>query len=80
MKACVLNVAVSGGLVLAVMALRAPVCAQVKELHIPSEDAGKSIPELARQAGVQVIGPGASLHGVVTPEVNGTFDVVDASN
>jgi len=41
--------------------------AQEKPINIPAEDGGKSIPELARQAGVQIIAPGQALHGVVTP-------------
>jgi hypothetical protein len=53
-----------------------PVCAQVRSFDIPSESASKSIPELARQAGVQIIGPGEPLQSVVTPEVKGAFDVV----
>jgi iron complex outermembrane recepter protein len=52
-------------------------CAQTRQFDIPSGDAGKSIPELARQAGVPVIGPGDTLHGVITPEVKGTYDVID---
>jgi len=47
-----------------------------RQFDIPSESASKSIPELARQAGVQIIGPGGPLQSVVTPEVKGTFDVV----
>src|SRR5438105_4180921 len=49
--------------------------AQAKPIDIPSEDAGKSIPELARQAGVQIIAPGQALHGVVTPAVKGEYEV-----
>src|SRR5437764_877672 len=49
--------------------------AQAKPINIPSEDAGKSIPELARQAGVQIIAPGQVLHGVVTPAVKGDYEV-----
>ena len=49
--------------------------AQSKSFEIPSEDAGQSIPELARQAGVQIIAPGKELHGFITPAVKGTFDV-----
>src|SRR3954447_14797209 len=49
--------------------------AQAKAIDIPSEDAGKSIPELARQAGVQIIAPGQALHGVVTPAVKGEYEV-----
>jgi TonB-dependent receptor len=55
-----------------------PACAQVVYLHVPAGDAGKSIPELSRQSGVQIIGPGNALHGVITPEVEGSFDVVAA--
>jgi iron complex outermembrane recepter protein len=50
--------------------------AQVRTFDIPSESASKSIPELARQADVQIIGPGEPLQSIVTPEVKGTFDVV----
>src|SRR5882724_8812440 len=49
--------------------------AQAKPIDIPAEDAGKSIPELARQAGVQIIAPGQALHGVVTPAVKGEYEV-----
>ncbi len=49
--------------------------AQAKPIDIPAEDAGKSIPELARQAGVQIIAPGQALHGVVTPPVKGDYEV-----
>src|SRR5476651_2521381 len=49
--------------------------AQEKTINIPAEDGGKSIPELARQGGVQIIAPGQALHGVVTPAVNGAYEV-----
>ncbi|HYS46979.1 MAG TPA: TonB-dependent receptor plug domain-containing protein, partial [Rhizomicrobium sp.] len=49
--------------------------AQPKPIDIPAEDAGKSIPELARQAGVQIIAPGQALHGLVTPAVKGEYEV-----
>lgn len=49
--------------------------AQAKLIDIPAEDAGKSIPELARQAGIQIIAPGQALHGVVTPAVKGEYEV-----
>lgn len=61
---------------LAVVLTGAPVYAQVRSFDIPSESASKSIPELARQAGVQIIGPGEPLQSIVTPEVKGAFDVV----
>jgi hypothetical protein len=49
--------------------------AQAKALDLPSEDAGRSIPELARQAGVQIIAPGEVLHGVITPALRGEYEV-----
>jgi len=52
--------------------------AQVVQLNIPAEDAAKSILELARQANVQIVGPGKPLIGVATPEIKGTFEVTDA--
>ena len=55
-----------------------PVFAQVGQFDIPSEEASKSIPELARQADVQIIAPGEPLQSVVTPAVKGTFDVIAA--
>ncbi len=78
MKAWALKLAVGGCIALAGAMSEAPAFAQVRQFHVPSDDAGKTIPELARQAGVQIIGPGAALHGVVTPAVDGSFDVVDA--
>jgi len=55
-----------------------PALAQVRDFDVPSEEASKSIPELARQADVQIIGPGAPLQSVVTPAVTGKYDVVIA--
>jgi iron complex outermembrane receptor protein len=49
--------------------------AQEKVIDIPAEDGGKSIPELARQTGVQIIAPGKALHGFVTPAVKGAYEV-----
>jgi iron complex outermembrane receptor protein len=49
--------------------------AQSTTFDIPSEDAGKSIPELARQAGIQIVAPGKELHGVLTPAMSGAYDV-----
>jgi outer membrane receptor protein involved in Fe transport len=42
---------------------------------VPSEDAGRSIPEFARQAQIQIIAPGDQLHGLVTPPIKGPYDV-----
>jgi TonB-dependent receptor len=62
------------------MFLGSPALAQVRQFDVPAEDAGRSIPELARQAGIQVVAPGEQLHGVTTPEIKGTFDVIVALN
>jgi len=52
-----------------------PAFSQVRHFDIPSEDAGKSIPEFARQAQIQIVAPGNELHGVITPPINGPYDV-----
>ncbi len=52
-----------------------PIYAQVGQFDIPSEKGSKSIPELAQQAGVQILAPGAPLQSIITPEIKGTFDV-----
>jgi iron complex outermembrane recepter protein len=73
-----LKVTAAGCVMLAAVFLGTPAFAQVKRFDIPSETASKSIPELARQAGVQIVGPGEPLRFVTTPEVKGTYDVVAA--
>jgi iron complex outermembrane recepter protein len=54
--------------------------AQVRWFDVPSDDAGKSIPQFASQAHVQVLAPGAELHGVITPPVKGVYDTFVALN
>ena len=49
--------------------------AEVRQFNVPSADAGKSIPEFARQAHIEIIAPGDQLHGVITPPVVGAYDV-----
>ena len=78
MKACNLRTTVSCAITLAAALGFTPVHAQVGQFDIPSEEASKSIPELARQADVQIIAPGEPLQSVITPEVKGTFDVIAA--
>jgi len=60
---------------IAVWCSSAPALAQVRQFDLPSEEAGKSIPEFARQAQIQIIAPGDQLHGVITPRLKGTYDV-----
>jgi iron complex outermembrane receptor protein len=42
---------------------------------VPSEDAVNSIPEFARQAGVQIVAPADRLEGMKTGAVKGDYDV-----
>ena len=58
----------------------APASAEVRWFDVPSDDAGKSIPQFARQAHVQVLAPGALLHGVITPPIKGAYDTFVALN
>ena len=69
---------VYGAVVIAALPVVTPALAQVRQFDVPSEDAGKSIPELARQAQIQVIAPGDQLHGVITPPIKGAYDVFAA--
>jgi hypothetical protein len=55
-----------------------PSTAEVKQFDIPAEKAGVSIPEFARQAGISVMARGELLRGVVTPAVQGNYDVIAA--
>src|ERR1700722_13115972 len=66
---------VSGAVAIAVLAWATSAFAQVRQFDVPSEDAGKSIPEFARQAQIQIIAPGDQLFGVITPQIRGAYDV-----
>lgn len=68
---------VAGGVLALTGGLHVSAAAQSLSLHIPAGNASKSIPELARQANVQIIGPGEPLHSIFTPEINGSYDVTD---
>ena len=70
--------ALKGGVACVAVFASTTVMAEAKSINVPSEEAGRSIPELARQAGVQIIAPGQALHGVITPAVQGTYEVRDA--
>lgn len=75
MKKMSIRAVLCGSAALLALAWGQAAWAQSKPFDIPSEDAGKSIPELARQAGIQIVAPGKDLHGVVTPAVNGSYEV-----
>ena len=79
-RTTVIRTALSGTIAVAGMFLGSPAEAQVRQFDVPAEDAGRSIPELARQAGIQVVAPGEKLHGVTTPAIKGTYDVLVALN
>jgi iron complex outermembrane recepter protein len=55
-----------------------PAAAQTRLIDVPSEEAAKSIPELARQAGIEIVAPVSQLHGVKTPAVSGEMDLNSA--
>jgi len=61
----------------ALISLAAPgaAFAQQRSFDIASAEAVRSIPEFARQAGLQIVAPGEHLRGVVLPAIKGTFDV-----
>lgn len=77
-KAGSISIAAKCGYAFLAAVSAAPALAQVAQLDIPSQEAGKAITELARQSGVQVIGPGKPLKSIITPKIKGTFDVTAA--
>lgn len=48
--------------------------AQQRTFDIPAQPATRSIPELARQAGIQIVAPAERLRGVNTPPLVGEMD------
>ncbi|GAA0532751.1 outer membrane receptor protein involved in Fe transport [Rhizomicrobium palustre] len=52
--------------------------AQTRTYDVPAQSAIKSIPEFARQAGIQIVSPADKLDGVATPAVTGTMELHDA--
>jgi TonB-dependent receptor len=55
-------------------AVAAPAFAQVRTFDIPAQPAVKAIPELARQAQIEIIASARDLTGVRTPAIKGTMD------
>ncbi len=49
--------------------------AQTTTFDIPPQDAVNSIPEFARQAGVQIVAPAGELDGLRTGPVKGAYDI-----
>src|SRR5258707_1176471 len=54
--------------------------AQARTFDVPSDRAVNSIPEFARQAGLQIIAPADQLQGVKTPAIKGNIDIEVALN
>ncbi len=52
--------------------------AQQRSFNLPEQEATKSLPEFARQAGIQIAAPTEQLKGMRTPELKGEFDVREA--
>lgn len=63
------------GAALAAIILPASAWAQQRAFDLPAESATKSIPEFARQAGIQIVAPGSKLRGIRTPALKGGLDV-----
>lgn len=65
----------SCGVAAVALAVAAPACAQERIFDIPAQPAVRAIPELARQAQVQIVAPARDLQGISTPAVKGRMDV-----
>src|SRR5277367_836882 len=63
-----------GGAVIAIVCASSA-WAQARSFDVPSEDAVNSIPEFARQAGLQIVAPADQLSGLKTGAIKGNFDI-----
>ena len=64
-----------GSAAIAAIAIASPALAQERDFDIPAQSAVRAIPELARQAQVQIIAPARDLTGITTPAIKGRMDV-----
>ncbi|GFE82899.1 hypothetical protein GCM10011487_48990 [Steroidobacter agaridevorans] len=62
----------------AALAAAPQVNAQQRKFEVPAQPAVTAIPELARQAQVQIIAPAGSLEGIDTPAIGGEMDAREA--
>ena len=76
MKSC--SVFLAGGVSAVALAVASPAHAQDRVFNIPAQPAVRAIPELARQAQVQIIAPAQGLNGISTPAVKGRMNVQTA--
>lgn len=58
--------------------LSAGAYAQQRSFDLPEQEATKSLPEFARQAGIQIAAPTEQLKGMRTPRIKGEFDIREA--
>ncbi|MCI4592689.1 carboxypeptidase regulatory-like domain-containing protein [Sphingobium sp. BYY-5] len=57
------------------LAIVTPAQAQERIFDIPAQPAVRAIPELARQAQVQIVAPARDLEGISTPAIKGRMDI-----
>src|SRR5271155_4124636 len=67
--------ALRGGVALIGLIAGTSAWAQTRSFDVPSENAVDSIPEFARQAGIQIVAPADQLEGVRTPAVKGSLEL-----
>lgn len=65
----------SCGVAIVAIASSMPAYAQDRAFNVPAQAAVTAIPELARQAQVQIVAPARDLTGINTPAVKGRMDV-----
>jgi hypothetical protein len=70
MRPYIRKAALSGGAAAMAIICASTAWAQAKSFDVPSEDAVNSIPEFARQAGVQIVAPADQLEGLKTDALN----------
>jgi iron complex outermembrane receptor protein len=63
------------GTAIAIATAATPAFAQQRTFNLPAQSATRSIPEFARQAGIQIVAPGSLLRSLQTPTIRGTYDV-----
>jgi outer membrane receptor protein involved in Fe transport len=66
------------GAAIATLVLAAQAHAQQRAFDLPEQEATKSIPEFARQAGIQISAPSEQLKGMRTPAIRGELTTDEA--
>lgn len=66
------------GAIAAALASAPHAMAQQRQFEVPAQPAVTAIPELARQAQVQIIAPAGSLEGIDTPAIAGEMNAREA--